>query len=119
MSRKRNPPTLGLASRITDAFILYLKAEKALAPSTLQAYHLNRRRLRRFLWLRRDMQPEIAGRHDLRAFVETRLKDVDPRSANHEISSIRQFYCFLMREGHRSDDPSRALARFKTWKVIP
>lgn len=90
-----------------------LAAERGAAANTLAAY-------------RRDLEQAEgwvgtlanADARDL-AVLEKRWAALAPASAARKASALRQFYGFLVDEGRRSDDPSHALPRAATRRLLP
>lgn len=94
-------------------FLAMLAAERGAAANTLAAY-------------RRDLEQAEGWVGDLAAaqpadltVLERRWSSLAPASAARKASALRQFYGFLVDEGHRSDDPSHALPRAATRRPLP
>lgn len=90
-----------------------LAAERGAAANTLAAY-------------RRDLEQAEGWVGDLAvaepaelAILEKRWAGLAPSSAARKASALRQFYGFLVDEGHREDDPSYALPRAMTRRPLP
>ena len=90
-----------------------LAAERGAAANTLAAY-------------RRDLEQAEGWVGDLAhaspgdlAVLEKRWAALAPASAARKASALRQFYGFLVDEGHRTDDPSHALPRAATRRPLP
>lgn len=96
-----------------EAFLAMLAAERGAAPNTLAAY---RRDLEQAgVWIG---ELATATPHDLAA-LEKRWADLAAASAVRKASALRQFYGFLVDEGVREDDPSRALPRAAVRRPLP
>lgn len=96
-----------------EEFLAMLAAERGAAANTLAAY-------------RRDLEQAQSGLGDLArvapgelAALEKRWAVLAPSSAARKASVLRQFYGFLVDEGHRVDDPSHALPRASTRRSLP
>ena len=105
--------------RAIDLFLDSLSAEKGASINTLEAYrrdlddldaHLSRQKLRF----------EQCDQEALRRFVRT-LSDQDFASSTlaRKISSIRQLFRFLYRDGFRKDDPATTLKAPKRQRPLP
>jgi integrase/recombinase XerD len=98
---------------VIDDFLAMLAAERGAAANTLGAY-------------RRDLEQAAAWVGDLAqagtadlAALEKRWAALAPSSAARKASALRQFYGFLVDEGHRQDDPSHALPRPAVRRPLP
>lgn len=97
------------APALVEEFLVYLTSERGLAWNTHQAY---REDLAQFLEYaavtRRD--PLTADLQMLRDYLGwLRRRELSSRSVARKASSLRQFYRFLMREGHVETNPSELL----------
>lgn len=99
-------------SAIED-FLAMLAADRGAARNTLSAY---RRDLEQAEGLVGDLAAAQAG--DL-ARLGQAWSDLAPSSLARKASALRQFYGFLVEEGHRSDDPSHALPRPVPRRPLP
>lgn len=90
-----------------------LAAERGAAANTLAAY---RRDLEQAEGWVGDLAAAAPG--DL-AVLEKRWASLAPASAARKASALRQFYGFLVDEGHRADDPSHALPRAAARRPLP
>jgi integrase/recombinase XerD len=96
-----------------DDFLAMLAAERGAAANTLAAY-------------RRDLEGAEAIVGSLALADGAKLEALSkawatlaPASAARKASALRQFYAFLVDEGVRPDDPSRALPRPATRRPLP
>lgn len=95
-----------MAARELEAFLEMMAAERGAARNTLDAY-------------RRDLEDAIgvlgagavmAGPEALRGYLQgLAAQGLSPRTQARRLSSLRQFYRFLAREGRRGDDPTELL----------
>ncbi|MFA7505879.1 MAG: site-specific tyrosine recombinase XerD [Burkholderiaceae bacterium] len=88
-----------------DAFCEALWLEDGLSRNTLGAYRSDLRAAAGWLRATRGVNLVEAGETDLLALVAGRFADSRPSSANRRLSVLRRFYRYLVRQGHRSDDP--------------
>ena len=96
-------------SRLEDAFLEMMAAERGAALNTLESY---RRDLDYFAeWLaRKRRNPSDAGTDDIRGFIKQMNKaGMAASTVARRLSTLRQFYRFLYADGHRADDPSSAI----------
>ncbi len=97
-------------------FISYLRFERGVAENTIEGYG---RDLRDFL-AGLGKPAEHAERADVRAFLAKQLQaGCDPRSVARRLSSIRQFYRFLVNEDLIESNPTTGILVPKTWKILP
>lgn len=96
-----------------EAFLSMLAAERGAAGNTLAAY-------------RRDLEQAAESLGDLGGATGAQLaqlgtvwSDLAPSTVARKSSALRQFFAFLVDEGLRADDPSRALPRPVTRRPLP
>ncbi|AKM10398.1 tyrosine recombinase [Croceicoccus naphthovorans] len=96
-----------------DDFLDMLAAERGAAANTLVAY-------RRDLESAQDVVPLLADADadDLSALGPA-WADLAPSTVARRCSALRQYYGFLVEEGHRRDDPSGALPRPRIRRPLP
>ena len=106
-------------AHLVDNFIEMMSAERGAAQNTLEAY---RRDLKDFGDFIDTKSADFDGvdRH----MVQHYLIDLDERrfaatSAARRLSSIKQFFQFLVSDGVRSDDPTRIIPAPKAGKSLP
>ena len=90
-----------------------LAAERGAAANTLTAYRRDLEQAQGWLGRLAEVQPA-----DL-ATLGRRWAGLAPASAARKASALRQFYGFLVDEGHRADNPSHALPRPATRRALP
>jgi integrase/recombinase XerD len=88
-----------------DAFCEALWLEDGLSRNTIGAYRSDLRAAGGWLRASRDVGLGRASEADLLALIAGRFADSRPSSANRRLSVLRRFYRYLVRQGHRSDDP--------------
>lgn len=107
-------------AKLRAGFEIFIKAERGLAPSTVENYLRTLRSFERFLFLyRQKTKLRRASTADIRAFLTRSLDCNDPRTVAHIQNALRQFYAFLLCDGYIIDDPTGKLQSIKTWKVLP
>jgi integrase/recombinase XerD len=95
--------------RHVEAFLEMLVAERGAARNTLLAYDRDLNDFSEFAAGRGDGVAR-ASAETLRAYMASLgAQGLKPRSAARRLSALRQFHRFLLREGIRTDDPTRLL----------
>jgi integrase/recombinase XerD len=82
---------------LVDAFLVELRTGRRLSPNTLEAYGFDLRRFSGFLHARSIPLEEFRRTHLLQFL--TSLRGLSARSVARQISSLRSFFRFLVREG--------------------
>jgi integrase/recombinase XerD len=101
---------------LIDGFLDMLAADRGAARNTLAAYG---RDLAQAAGALRDQGGlERADAAALAALAED-WSALAPSSLSRKISALSNFYRYVVEEGHRADDPSRALARPRTRRPLP
>ncbi len=106
---------VSLSARV-KSFLAYCRIEKGLAANSLDAY---RRDLRRFA---SSFGPDAAppDAEAVRIYVDALAPEgLSSRSAARHITTLRNFYGFLLQEGILSTNPTEFLAVPKQWSTIP
>ena len=99
-----------------EAFLEMLAAERGAAALTLSAYATDLKDLARFL----AADIAQASSADLRRYFAACAKaGLGARTAARRLSAFRQFFHFLVVEGARRDDPSRALDAPRLPRSLP
>ncbi|MDN3568104.1 tyrosine recombinase [Paeniroseomonas aquatica] len=98
-----------MSGALREAFLEMLAAERGAARNTLSAYGNDLEDFAAFC-ARRGLSEAAAGPELLRDYLRS-LADLGlkPRTAARRLSTLRQFFRFLAREGIRPDDPSELL----------
>ncbi|WP_421990464.1 tyrosine recombinase [Roseococcus sp.] len=97
-----------------EAFLEMMAAERGASPNTLLAYRADLVDALGFL----GPDAARADAEDLRAWLAT-LGGFSARTQARRLSSLRQFYRFLAREGLRTDDPTELLDSPKAPASLP
>jgi len=99
-----------------QSFLNFCRVEKGLAANSIRSYHLDLVKLscsagRALSGLRPD---------DLNGYVESLYgARLAPRSIARHITTLRNFYRFLMQEGRLGRDPTEFLTPPKQWTTLP
>jgi integrase/recombinase XerD len=101
---------------LITAFLNFCRLEKGLAANSLSAYTAD---LTRFITLSGD-NGEIPPAERLRAYVDQLYAaGLGSRSIARHLATLRNFYSFLLREGHIESDPMEFLRSPRQWQTIP
>lgn len=87
-----------------DAFLDMLVAERGVVKNTRAAYEADIIQAGHF-FLRRKKTIDKADEVDVTAFMKS-LAGLAPKSRARKLSSLKQYFRFLVSEGHRKDDPT-------------
>jgi integrase/recombinase XerD len=104
------------------AFLNFCRLEKGLAANTLESYGRDLRRFAVFLGsahipLNGDDLPNTEA---IRQYLDhLREEGVGSRSSARHLTTLRNFYTFLLREGRIQADPTEHLRTPKQWQNIP
>ena len=110
---------LGSDDPQVDAFLEMMSAERGASAHTLSAYRGDLSALGAYL-TSHGQRFLNAQPHDLRKYLTSLHKaKLGARSTARRLSSARQFFQFLYREGMRADDPAVGLDRPRLPKPLP
>jgi integrase/recombinase XerD len=105
--------------RVIRGFTDYLKVEKGLAALTVNAYESDLVQFAEFVQRRRRGLLE-ARREDIRAFLNQLFANgVRDRSVARKLSTLRQFYKYLLIDRVVASDPTLDIDSPRQWKVLP
>ncbi len=108
-----------MARDLGREYLTYLRVERGLSANTLDAYARDLRRLEQFAGCR-DRELLTLEQGDLRDFVQGLSQEgLDPRSIGRILVTVRNFYKFLVLDGHRKSDPSVNLSTPQAWQTLP
>jgi len=109
------PPLRPLSLNI-QSFLNFCRVEKGLAANSLQSYSLDLERLSGEIRMpARDIQAA-----DLSRYVESLYAaGLSARSIARHITTLRNFFRFLIAEGEAAQDPTEFLAQPKQWTTLP
>ena len=104
---------------VIDKFLDAIWMERGLSANTLGAYRADLVSLRRWL-ADRDVSLVYATRSDLLAFIAWRTEQgAKPRSTARQLSSVRRFYRFLLRESVIQEDPTIKIDMPRIGRSLP
>lgn len=105
---------------MVDSFLNYLKYEKRFSPHTVQSYQNDLSQFSLYLKEQFDEEPAKATYPLIRSWiVQLSELELDPRSINRKIASLRSFYKFLLRQSTIEKDPMGKVKVLKTRKKLP
>ena len=98
------------------SFLDFCRVEKGLAVNTLESYEFDLQRLSsKFPRAEKDVNPE-----DLSGYVEGLYREgLSVRSIARHITTVRNFYGFLVREHRIERDPTEFLLSPRQWTTLP
>ncbi|MDR3172018.1 MAG: tyrosine recombinase [Treponema sp.] len=107
-----------MSSKI-EAYLTYLASVRRVSERTLEAYTGDLMRFDSYCESR-DTGTEGASLQVVQGYIgDLSTKGFSAVSMNRALSAIRGFYRWLMRMGHRRDDPSATLQNLKTPTTLP
>ena len=103
-------------------FISYLEAERRYSALTVRNYRRDIERL--WAWLGctdQDFAPRLLTQDDVRQWIvqRTEVDKISPQSMNRELSSLRAFYHWMLREGLVEKDIMRTIPSLRTQHRLP
>lgn len=102
-----------------DAFLVHLDVERRLSPHTVEAYGHDLAMLAEWAVGRR-LDPGQLDRDALDQFLrEVRGGGRSPRSVARLVSCLRSFFRFLVRRGHRRDNPMDEVRSPRAMRALP
>jgi integrase/recombinase XerD len=110
-----------LGSEIT-AFLNFCRLEKGLSANTLESYGRDLRRYASFLETEHILLDgnDLGATDAIRRYLDRLRQDgLGNRSAARHLTTLRNFYTFLLREGKMASDPTEHLRAPKQWQRIP
>ncbi|MEO8659808.1 MAG: tyrosine-type recombinase/integrase, partial [Bryobacteraceae bacterium] len=108
----------GALAVAVDSFLDFCRIEKGLAPNSISAYA---RDLAKFLsWADAGKCAGIPDAEGVRAFVDSLYRSgLSARSIARHLTTLRNCYRFLLREGVVAADPTALLPLPRQWQNIP
>lgn len=104
---------------LLDRFLNYIQYEKNYSPHTLVSYKKDILNYISYIESQ-DFTIYDASHHQVRAYLANLIaNDMKARSVNKNISTLRSFYKFLLRENQVAADPMLLVKNLKTPKQLP
>ena len=106
--------------KLLDQFLNHLSIEAGLSSNTIESYRRDLERYVKFLGERKvDSLNNITEEHITGLIVLLSRLGLGANSISRNLSSIRSFHKFLIREGYSDSDPAGALDSPKLWRKLP
>ncbi|MBA6420959.1 tyrosine recombinase XerC [Pseudomonas sp. 5Ae-yellow] len=103
-----------------DAFLRHLRTERQLSPRTLEAYAHDLQQLGLFRHERKLSSWDQLSSAQLRHYVaQQHQRGISPRSLQRQLSTVRSFYRYLLREQRCQINPALDLRAPKAGKKLP
>ena len=108
----------GSVHEMAGEFLTFCALEKGLSENSLDAYRLDLERYAAFATSAEasGLPPKEVLRLHLNALYRSGLGS---RSIARHLTTLRNYYGYLQREGHASEDPTEHLQSPKQWQTIP
>ena len=109
-----------LMRKFLDRFLNHLSIEAGLSSNTIDSYRRDLERYLKFLEERKvDSLDKITEEHITSLVSLLSRMGLAASSISRNLSSIRSFHKFLVREGYSDSDPAGALESPKLWRKLP
>lgn len=103
-----------------SAFLNFCRIEKGLSDNSIQAYSTDLSSFHTFLTADGGASSATADLDRLRAYLDHLYQTgLSPRSVARRLTTLRNFYGFLLREGAIQTDPTEHLRAPRQWQTIP
>ncbi len=113
------PPELALSEVEINRFLDALWMERGLSQNTLAAYRTDLISLARWM-AEQGKSIDTATRSEILEFIAWRVEGgAQPRSTARQLSSLRRYFRYILREGARSDDPTVRISMPKIGRPLP
>ncbi len=98
------------------SFLDFCRIEKGLANATVEAYRLDLERFMSSLRASDSLDDPLVGRRHVDSLYQARMSS---RSIARHVTTLRNFFKFLMEQGAVNSDPTALLAPPKHWHSLP
>ena len=105
--------------RLIEVFVDHLVAERGLSANTVASYRLDLEKLLRYAKKQKLSPISLGHDHLVEMITLERQGGLSARSAGRLLSTIRQFYRFLISEGEIEADPTVTIPLPKTTRRLP
>jgi len=110
--------TEGGLSPAAEAFLNFTRIEKGLSPNSIASYSLDLKHFCLFCHARSLAEPLAA--ESLRLYLdELQTQGLSSRSIARHLSTLRNYYRFLLSEGRITEDPTALLKAPRQWQNLP
>jgi integrase/recombinase XerC len=106
---------------VKERFLAYLQFEKRYSPHTVTAYQTDLTQFYNYLQSQYELSDIREVNHlIIRSwFVNMMEHDIEARSVNRKLSTLKSFFKFLIREGEITENPMRKITSPKMSKRLP
>ncbi len=106
------------------AFLDYIRYERRLSAATLESYQRDLKQFSAWLQQQHSSSEEIRWsqihQHQVRAWIASRHRDgIGGKSLQRQLSSLRCFYRYLLREGESTQNPAEGVRAPKVKRPLP
>ncbi len=110
-------PSVGSLTGDVQQFLDFCRVEKGLAANSIAAY---RRDLARYQEFSESQQTALADAEHLRRYFDSLHRSgLNSRSVARHLTTLRNFYRFLLEQGRIGEDPTALLTAPKQWNSLP
>jgi len=110
-------PSVGSLTGDVQQFLDFCRVEKGLAANSIAAY---RRDLARYQEFSESQQTALADAEHLRRDLDSLHRSgLNSRSVARHLTTLRNFYRFLLEQGRIGEDPTALLTAPKQWNSLP
>ncbi len=107
---------MGAVGRKATAFLNFCRLEKGLSRASIDAYNTDLSRFTKFVGSAEELPATDGLRHYIDHLYQSGLSH---RTVARHITTLRNFYGFLLREGEIAADPTEHLRTPRQWQTIP
>jgi integrase/recombinase XerD len=104
---------------LADGFLLHLRTERRLSANTVESYGFDMRRFTAFVVSRGTCLSDFSRSHFLSFLSSLRDDRLSARSVSRNVSTVRSFFRYLVREGILSVNPISEARGPKTGRPLP
>lgn len=98
-----------------QAFVDFCRVEKGLSPNSIEAYGLDLKKFAAFC--KEDKVPDAEG---VRRYLDSLYAlGLSSRSIARHLTTVRNLYAFLLREGRIESDPASLIPAPRQWQKLP
>ncbi len=109
-----------MLNRYIESFLSYLHTERRCSPNTRENYHRDLKRIKAFCEARGISDWRSLDVHGVRAYASSRHRNgVSARTIARELSSLRSFFRFLLRENRVEFNPAAEVSAPKVERKLP
>jgi integrase/recombinase XerD len=106
--------------KFVNDFLNHLSLERSLSPNTVESYKIDLKRYIKFLGDEKvSALEEIKEDHITKLIRQLSALGLKATSIARNLSAIKSFHKFLVREGYTESDPAGALESPKLWRKLP